>query len=116
FFGTTLAAAASAGDTNIKVASTTPLMAGQTLNIDTGTAFETAVIATAGVGGAGATGTGVTLTAPLAQAHASGATVTVAGQQIHVDTGASQETATIQTVGTAGATGTGLTLTAPLAG
>jgi hypothetical protein len=113
FFTTTLSAAATAGDTNIKVASVTAMVAGKTINIDTGAAFESAVIQS--VGTAGATGTGVTLTAPLANAHASAAQVTPAGQQITVDTGAGAETATIRTVGTAGAAGTGVTLTAPLA-
>jgi hypothetical protein len=112
FFTTTLAAAANAGDTNIKVASVTAMVAGKTINIDSGGASESRVIAS--VGTAGATGTGVTLTAALSSAHASGVPVTPAGQQINVDTGAAQEVATIQTVGTAGATGTGLTLTAPL--
>ena len=86
FFTTTLAAAANAGDTNIKVASITAMVAGQTINIDTGAAVESRVIQS--VGTAGATGTGVTLTAPLSLAHASGAPVTPAGQQINVDTGA----------------------------
>ncbi|HJQ83956.1 MAG TPA: hypothetical protein VKA21_07770, partial [Candidatus Binatia bacterium] len=112
FFTTTLSAAANAGDTNIKVASVTAMVAGNTINIDTGAGFESAVIQS--VGTAGATGTGVTLTAPLASAHASGAQVTPAGQKITVDTGAGAEQATIRTVGTAGATGTGVTLTAPL--
>jgi hypothetical protein len=113
FFTTTLAAPANAGATNIKVAAITTLVAGKTINIDTGAAFESAVIQT--VGTAGANGTGVTLTAPLANAHASGAQVTPAGQQLLIDQGAGSETATIRTVGTAGATGTGVTLTAPLA-
>jgi hypothetical protein len=112
FFTTTLSAASAAGATNIKVASVTTLLAGKTINLDTGASFESATIAS--VGTAGATGTGVTLNAPLANAHASAAQVTPAGQQIHVDTGAGQENATIQTVGTAGATGTGVTLTSPL--
>ena len=113
FFTTSLSAAANAGDTNIKVASVTAMVAGKTINIDTGAGSESAVIQS--VGTAGATGTGVTLTAPLANAHPSGAQVTPAGQQITVDTGASTEVATIRTVGTAGATGTGVTLAAPLA-
>jgi hypothetical protein len=113
FFTTTLSAASAAGATNIKVASVTAMVAGKTINIDTGGAFESAVIQLVGTAGAG--GTGVTLTAPLANAHASGAQVTPAGQQITVDTGAGAEVATIRTVGTAGAAGTGVTLTAALA-
>jgi hypothetical protein len=68
---TTLAAASAAGDTNVKVASVTNVIAGQPIFVDTGLNLETGVIAT--VGTAGAAGTGVTLTAPLTLAHASGA-------------------------------------------
>jgi hypothetical protein len=84
----TLAAAAAAGDTNIKVASVTNMVAGEPIRLETlGNANqEFATIQT--VGTAGATGTGVTLTAPLATAHASG----VAAQDL----------------------GTGITLAAPL--
>ena len=67
---TTTAAANAVGDTNVKVASVTNLVAGQPFFIDTGQNLETGVIAS--VGTAGATGTGVTLTAPLKLAHASG--------------------------------------------
>jgi hypothetical protein len=74
---TTLAAAANAGDTNVKVASVTGMTAGGTLTIDTGSSAETVTIST--VGTAGATGTGVTFTPALAAAHASGAFVTVNG-------------------------------------
>jgi hypothetical protein len=70
---TTLAAAANAGDTNVKVAAVTGMVAGNTLNVD----GETVTIST--VGTAGATGTGVTFTPALAAAHASGAFVTVNG-------------------------------------
>jgi hypothetical protein len=74
---TALAAAANAGDTNVKVASVTGMVAGNTLTIDSGAAAETVTITT--VGTAGATGTGVTITPALASAHASGALVTVNG-------------------------------------
>jgi hypothetical protein len=74
---TTLSAAANAGDTNVKVASVTGMVAGNTLTVDTGAAAETVTIAT--VGTAGATGTGVTVTPALASAHAAGAIVTVNG-------------------------------------
>ncbi len=73
---TTLAAAANAGDTNVKVASVAGLAAGLTVVVQTGsTVAETAVIST--VGTAGPTGTGVTLSAALANAHPSGAAFTV---------------------------------------
>ena len=68
---TTLAAASAVGDTNVKVASVTNLVAGQPIFVDTGLNLETGAIAA--VGTAGAAGTGVTLTAPLKLAHASGA-------------------------------------------
>jgi hypothetical protein len=71
--GTVLSAAASAGDTNIKVASVAAMQAGQVITIDGPAIAETATISS--VGTAGATGTGVTLTQPLVRAHASGVTV-----------------------------------------
>lgn len=74
---TTLAAAANAGDTNIKVSSVTGMVAGNTLTIDTGAAAETVTIETVGTQGSG--GTGVTITPALAAAHAAGAIVTVNG-------------------------------------
>jgi hypothetical protein len=75
---TTLSAAANAGDTNIKVASVTGMVAGGTLTVDAGgTTPETVTITT--VGTAGAAGTGVTFTPALADPHASGAVVTVNG-------------------------------------
>jgi hypothetical protein len=67
---TTLAAAANAGDTNVKVNHVTGLAAGDAVQIDHGANLESAVIASVGTAGAG--GSGVTLTAPLVNAHASG--------------------------------------------
>jgi len=113
FVSTTLAAAANAGDTTIKVASVTNLLPQETILIDTGAGLETRVIST--VGTAGATGTGVTLTAALASAHASAAPVTLGGQTVSVDTGAGRETRSVIFVGTAGAAGTGVTLASALA-
>ncbi len=75
---TTLAAAASAGDTNVKVTSVTGMVAGNALTIDSsGANPETVTITTVGTAGAG--GTGVMFTPALAFAHASGAFVTVNG-------------------------------------
>jgi hypothetical protein len=70
---TTLASAASAGDSNIKVASVTNIVAGEPIRLETfgDSKQEFATVAT--VGTAGATGTGITLSAPLKSAHASGA-------------------------------------------
>src|SRR5689334_18633377 len=67
---TTSSAATAVGDTNVKVASVTNLVAGQPFMVDTGQNLEVGQIAT--VGTAGATGTGVTLAAPLKLVHASG--------------------------------------------
>src|SRR4051794_4254668 len=67
---TTSAAASAVGDTNVKVAAVTNLVAGQPFMVDTGQNLEVGEIVT--VGTAGATGTGVTLAAPLKFAHASG--------------------------------------------
>jgi hypothetical protein len=74
---TTLAAAAAAGATNIKVASVAGLSAGQTIVLENATVnAELAVIAVVGTAGPG--GTGVDLTAPLTKNHAIGANVQVA--------------------------------------
>ena len=67
---TTSSAASAVGDTNVKVASVTNLVAGQPFMVDTGQNLEVGQIKT--VGTSGATGTGVTLNAPLQYAHASG--------------------------------------------
>ncbi len=67
---TSSAAASAVGDTNVKVAAVTNLVAGQPIMVDTGQNLEVGQIKT--VGTAGATGTGVTLNAPLQYAHASG--------------------------------------------
>jgi photosystem II stability/assembly factor-like uncharacterized protein len=71
---TTLSAAATAGSTNIKVASVSGFSVGKTMVVDTGVSAETVTITT--VGTAGASGTGVTFTPALAFAHASGVSVT----------------------------------------
>ncbi len=70
-FAASLAAAANAGDTNIKVTSTFGMTAGHLIRIDSGASQEIRTIQSVGTGGA--TGTGVTLTTPLALAHAVGA-------------------------------------------
>ena len=71
---TTLSAAAAVGATNVKLASVTGLVVGNTITIDsTGANPETVTMTT--VGTAGAAGTGVTFAPALAFAHASGATV-----------------------------------------
>jgi hypothetical protein len=131
--GVAVATVTAAGVTNLKLASVLGLVEGQTLAIDTGAGAETAVIAAGGVGSAGADGTGVTLTAPTTLAHSGAATVTApisagtrvikaasladfaAGDTLSIDSGASQESATVASVGTNTATGTGIALTAPLA-
>jgi len=133
---TTLPAAATAGGTNIKVASVADFGAGQSIVIDAGPNAETGTIAT--VGTAGATTVG-------AAAPAGATTITVAsppgfaaGQAITIDAGANQETAVVVSTSGGGrgggaitvtiaapltrahaagavVSGTGITLTAPLA-
>jgi hypothetical protein len=66
---TTLAAAAPAGATNIKVAKVSGYSAGQPIEVEN----EFAGVQSVGTAGAG--GTGLTLTSPLAQSHAIGAQV-----------------------------------------
>jgi len=78
----TLAAAASAGATNVKVASTASAAVGSALRIGTvdGGDMESAVIQS--VGTAGATGTGITLATPLKRAHASGTAIGKSGMSL----------------------------------
>src|SRR5580765_3516115 len=91
---TTLAAPASGGDTNVKVASVT--------GISVGTA-QLAATTLAAAAGAGDT---VVKVASVTNMNV--------GHLLRLDTGTNAEFATIQSVGTAGAAGTGVTLTAPL--
>jgi len=129
---TTLRTGSAAGATNIKVASVADLGAGQTILIDTGADFETAVIAKVGTAGAttvgAATGVGATVI-PVANVIGFSA-----GQTITIDSGANLETAVVVSIagGRGGATiavaaplafahvagaqvsGTGITLTAAL--
>lgn len=70
---TTLAAAATATATNIKVASVTGFTVGESIAIDTGPNLETVAITSIGTSGSG--GTGINVSPALTLAHASGATV-----------------------------------------
>ena len=95
---TTLTVASAAGATNIKVASVTDFVAGQTITVDTDANLETAVIATVGTAGATTVGAAIDAGAtviPVASTAGFGA-----GQTITVDGGASSETAVV--VSTAG--------------
>jgi PKD domain/Peptidase family M28 len=71
---TTLAAAAAAGATNIKVASVNGIAAGSTIVIDQAGVHESHVVST--VGTSGANGSGLTLASPLGAAFTTGTTVT----------------------------------------
>jgi beta-glucosidase len=113
---TTLAAPASAGDTNIKVESTGGMAVGAKLTIDPDGTPETVTITSVG------TGPSTFFTPTLAAAANPGDTnIKVsstfglsAGHVIRIDSGTNAEFATIQSVGTGGAGGTGLTLSGPL--
>src|SRR3954451_18835397 len=78
---TTLGAASAAGATAVRLASTPGRGVGDSLLIDTGAGQETATIATIVTPAPAAPAPNVTLTAPLANAHASG--VAVAGTQLY---------------------------------
>ncbi len=97
----TLAAAAAAGATNIKVASVEGFRAGQTLLIDSGGNRETATIASVGTPGAGSTRSAVAAGAtsiPVANAF-----VFRPGQTITIGEGTEQETAVVAAGGRRGA-------------
>jgi hypothetical protein len=129
---TTLGAAATAGATNLKVASVADFDAGQTVLIDTGASPETAVIATVGTAGASMLGSAIDVGAtviPVGSVEGFGP-----GETIAIDSGANAETAVVGSASRRGAatitlaaplklahaagaqvSGTGITLTAPLA-
>jgi hypothetical protein len=119
---TTLAAASAVADTNIKVASISSLVAGQTISIDTTGTVENKVIAAVGTAGAG----GATTLAANAAIGATNIRVTsVTGfalnQSIAIDTGAGLETRTITGPssggvfnGTSGSSGTGVSFSGGL--
>jgi non-reducing end alpha-L-arabinofuranosidase len=109
----TLSAASAAGATNIKVSSVADFGAGQTITIDTGGNFDTAVIATVGTAGAttvgAATDVGATV---ITVASAAGFS---AGQTITIDTGAKSETAVVASATGGGRGGAArITVAAPL--
>jgi beta-glucosidase len=100
----TLAAPASAGDTTIKVASTTGFAAGRTMRIDSGGTPETVTISSVGTAAAAAG----TLVLPAAAGdttiNVSSITGATAGHQYAVDAPPNLELGTVQTVGTAAGT------------
>jgi hypothetical protein len=107
----TLSAGSPAGATNVKVTSVEGFRPGQTVLIDSGANFETAVISTVGTAGAttlsASSGVGATVL------HTANATGFSKGQEISIDDGANSETAVVFAVrGRGGAT---ITLAAPLA-
>jgi non-reducing end alpha-L-arabinofuranosidase len=108
---TTLPEGAAAGVTNIKVAGVAEFAPGQTAIIGTGTASETAVIAS--VGTAGSTRVGAATPVEAVVIPVAGTAGFVAGQSITIDSGANQETATIALV-QRGRGGPRITVTAPL--
>jgi hypothetical protein len=111
---TTLSAAASAGDTNIKVNSVTNMVAGENIAIDAGFQNVDYGKITA-VGTAGAAGTGVTLQSPLAFTHAAAASAQDLGSGITLTSALAFAHAATARVINASALGTGITVTAPLA-
>ena len=113
FFTTTLAAAANAGDTNIKVANVTELVAGPTINIDTGAARREPCHPVRRHGGRNRHGRHADVGARLGARERS--PVTPAGQKVNVDTGAGQRDGDGPGRRHRRRRGTGLTLTAPLA-
>ncbi len=100
----TLAAAASAGDTTVKVASITGMAAGRTMRVDSGGTPETVTISSVGT----AAGTAGTLVLPASAGdttiNVSSVSGAAAGHQYRVDAPPDLELGTVQTVGTAAGT------------
>jgi hypothetical protein len=106
-----LSAAAAAGATNIKVASTEGFRPSQTVRIDSGANAETAVIAA--VGTAGATTVRTATDAGATVLPAVSATGFGKGETITIDEGANSETAVVASIRGRGAAT--ITVVAPLA-
>ena len=100
--------AASAGDTNVKVASVTGMTVGHQVRVDTGASLEFGTVAA--VGTAAATATTLPAGASAGDTNIKVASVTgmTVGHHVRVDTGASIEVGTVAAVGTAAATATTL--------
>jgi alpha-L-rhamnosidase len=77
---TTLSTAATAGETNIKVASVTNFAVGQPLTVDAGAGAEQVTLT--GVGTAGSGGTGLTFAPALTLDHASGAVASTTAKPV----------------------------------
>jgi hypothetical protein len=111
---TTLAAAAGAGDTNIKVASVANMVVGETVAIDVG--FDNAEYRTiTAVGTAGSGGTGITLASPLANAHQNGASAQDLGSGVTLTAPLTGAHPVGGRVVNTSSLGTGVTLAVPLA-
>ena len=112
---TSLAAPASAGDTNIKLASTGGVTPGAKLTIDPDGTAETVTVTSVGSAPSSFAPTLVVAANPGDTNIKVNFTFGMsAGDVVRIDSGANVEFATIQTVGSAGAGGTGITLSAPL--
>ncbi|MGD0125704.1 MAG: arabinofuranosidase catalytic domain-containing protein [Terriglobia bacterium] len=108
---TTLSAASTAGQTNIKVSSVEGFGDGQKIMIDRGENLETAVIASVGTAGATTVGSDTRMGAtviPVASAIGFSN-----GQTVTIDDGANSETAVVASIRRFG--GTSITVAAPLA-
>ena len=108
---TTLFSDAAAGDTNVKVGSTSGFAVGQPMLIDTGGAVESPTVTAIGTAGSA-----TTLAAPVAAGDTNVKLASIsnlaAGDTLTVDTGASRETATVDSVGTAAGGATSLVVPA----
>ncbi|HEX3591552.1 MAG TPA: family 78 glycoside hydrolase catalytic domain [Pseudonocardiaceae bacterium] len=124
---TALIAPASAGATNVKLASVTNLYPGDTINIDTGAGVESRKVTAVGTAAGPATtlaadakagDTNVKVTSIGSACHpggsCTGTTSFIVGQTLLIDTDAGQQPVTVTQVGTAGANGTGVTFTPAL--
>ena len=107
---TTLAAAANAADTNVKVTSVTGMTVGHLIKIDTGASLEERTITSVGTAGSG--GTGIGLDSGLTNAHASGAGARDLGTGVTLS--APLAAAHADGASAVGSLGTGVTFTAPL--
>ena len=97
---TKLSVASTAGATNIKVASVAGLTVGDPLTIDTGAGQETATLQAIGTAAVTPTTLALPSTAGATNIKVASVTGLTVGDPLTIDTGAGQETATLQAIGT----------------
>ena len=111
---TSLFADAAAGATNVKLASVSTFLVGDTINIDSGASRESRTVTAVGTQGRNTTLRAASVVGAT-NVKVNSVTGLSVGDTLNIDTGANLESVTITVVGTSGPTGSGVTFTPALA-